>query len=41
MPNAPVYHYTDVILLKPDVRGWPFDDIQQTVYSRDLYKVAN
>jgi oligopeptide transport system substrate-binding protein len=41
MPNAPVYHYTDVILLNPGVKGWPFDDIQQTVYSRDLYKVRN
>ncbi|MEP4548404.1 MAG: peptide ABC transporter substrate-binding protein [Saccharospirillum sp.] len=41
MPNAPVYHYTEVIMLKPDVKGWPFDDIQQNIYSRNLYKVAN
>lgn len=41
MPNAPVYHYTEVIMLKPDVKGWPFDDIQQNIYSRNLYIVAD
>lgn len=37
MPNAPVYHYTGTILLKPYVKGWPFEDVQQNVYSKNLY----
>lgn len=41
MPNAPVYHYTEAIMLKPGVRGWPLNDIQQNIYSRNLYKVAD
>lgn len=41
MPNAPVYHYTDVIMLKPYVKGWPFEDVQQNIYSKDLYIVKH
>ncbi len=41
MPNAPIYHYTDAILLKPYVKGWPFEDVQQNIYSKNLYIVAH
>lgn len=37
MPNTPIYHYSKRILLKPNVKGWPFDDIQQNVRSKTLY----
>ncbi len=39
-PIIPIYHYTSVILLKPNIRGWPFNNIQNTWYSKDLYRVA-
>ncbi|MEP4548403.1 MAG: peptide ABC transporter substrate-binding protein [Saccharospirillum sp.] len=39
MPNAPVYHYTGIIMVKPDLKGWPYEDVQQNIYSRNLYKV--
>ena len=41
MPNAPIYHYTDAILLKPYVKGWPFEDVQQNIYSKNLYIVEH
>lgn len=40
MPNAPVYHYTGIIMVKPELKGWPYEDVQQNIYSRNLYKVA-
>lgn len=41
MPNAPIYHYTDAMMLKPYVKGWPLGDITQTVYSKDLYIIEH
>lgn len=41
MPNAPVYHYTEVFMLKPYVKGWRYDDVQQNTYSRELYIVEH
>ncbi|TDQ64379.1 oligopeptide transport system substrate-binding protein [Maritalea mobilis] len=40
MPVIPIYHYTSVIMLNTQVKGWPMNNIQQNWYSRDLYKVA-
>ncbi|MGJ8528003.1 peptide ABC transporter substrate-binding protein [Maritalea sp.] len=40
MPVIPVYHYTAVLMLKPNLKGWPFGNVEQNWYSRDLYKVA-
>jgi len=40
MPVIPVYHYAGVLMLKPALKGWPFDNVEQNWYSRDLYKVA-
>jgi oligopeptide transport system substrate-binding protein len=39
-PVIPVYFYTSSFMLHPDVKGWPLDNIQQYVYSKNLYKVA-
>jgi len=41
MPVIPVYHYTGVFMLRNNLKGWPFDNVEQNVYSRDLYKVAD
>lgn len=40
MPVIPVYHYTANLMLKANMRGWPFGNVEQNWYSRDLYKVA-
>ena len=41
MPIIPVYHYTGVFMLRNSLKGWPFNNVEQNVYSRDLYKVAD
>lgn len=38
-PIIPIYHYTSVFMLKDDVRNWPFNNVEQNWYSRNLYKV--
>lgn len=40
VPVIPIYHYTRVMMLQEDVKGWPFQNVEQNVYSKDLYKVA-
>ena len=40
MPVIPVYHYSGVFMLKTNVKGWPYDNVEQNWYSRNLYKVA-
>ena len=36
----PIYHYANAFMLKPDVKGWPFENAENNWYSRDLYRVA-
>ena len=40
MPVIPLYHYTGILMLKPTFKGWPFKNVQQTMYSRNFYKTA-
>jgi len=40
MPVIPVYHYSTNMMLKSSIQGWPVDNVEQTWYSKDLYKVA-
>jgi oligopeptide transport system substrate-binding protein len=40
MPIIPVYHYAGVFMLKTNVKGWPYNNVEQNVYSRNLYKTA-
>ncbi|MBM7069375.1 peptide ABC transporter substrate-binding protein [Actibacterium sp. 188UL27-1] len=40
MPMIPIYQYTTVIMLDETVRGWPFENLMQNWYSRDLYIAA-
>lgn len=41
MPIIPIYHYTETMMLKPYVKGWRFDDVQQNTYARELYIVEH
>ncbi len=36
-PIAPIYHYSEVFLLKDYVKGWPYKNIRNTWYSKNLY----
>ncbi len=41
MPIIPIYHYTRVMMMDPNVLGsWPVDNVEQNWYSRELYRVA-
>ena len=40
MPVIPLYHYAQGMMIKSDFKGWPFDNVQMTTYSRAFYKVA-
>lgn len=40
MPVIPVYHYSVNMMLKPELKGWPMENVMQKMYSKDFYKVA-
>lgn len=40
MPFVPIYHYSAANMFQPDIKGFPFDNVMQTWYVRDLYRVA-
>lgn len=40
VPFVPVYQYTGNIMLKSDIRGYPFDDLMLNIYSQRLYRVV-
>ncbi|MNO48065.1 putative binding protein YgiS precursor [compost metagenome] len=39
-PIAPVYFYVKSRLLKPNVKGYPYQNPQDLVYAKDLYLTA-
>lgn len=39
MPVIPVYHYASVFMLKPDIKGWPYNNVQENWYAKSLYRV--
>ena len=41
MPVIPIYHYAGVFMLNSKLKGWPFKNVEQNWYAKDLYKVAN
>lgn len=41
MALIPIYHYTSVFMLKSQIKGWPYDNVQKNWYSKDLYRVKN
>ena len=40
MAIIPIYHYANTFLLSADIRGWPYDNVENNWYSRNLYRVA-
>ena len=41
MAIIPIYHYANTFLLSADIRGWPYDNVENNWYSKNLYRVAN
>jgi oligopeptide transport system substrate-binding protein len=41
IPVIPIYFYTKVFLQKTDIKGWPYDNVEQVWYGKDLYKTAS
>ncbi len=39
MPMIPIYHYAKVDMIKADIKGLPQNNVQQTWYAKDLYRV--
>lgn len=37
--DHPIYHYAKVDMIKPDIKGLPENNVQQTWYAKDLYRV--
>ena len=40
VPIIPIYFYAKVFMQKPNVKGWPLNNVEQLWYAKDLYKVA-
>ena len=40
MAIIPIYHYTNTFLLSADIRGWPYNNVENNWYSKNLYRVA-
>ena len=40
VPIIPVYFYAKVFLQKPTVKGWPYDNVEQIWYAKDMYITA-
>lgn len=40
MPVIPIYHYSTNMMLDDSIQGWPVNNVEQTWYSKDLYKTA-
>ncbi len=41
MPMAPIYQYTKVEMIKPDIRAPSLHNLMQNWYLKDMYRVAN
>jgi oligopeptide transport system substrate-binding protein len=40
IPIMPVYFYAKVFLQKPTVKGWPYENVEQNWYAKDMYLTA-
>ena len=40
MPIIPIYHYTSVRAVKPDIKGLSSNNVLNTWYAKDLYRIA-
>ena len=41
MAIIPIYHYANTFLLSADIRGWPYDNVENNWYSKNLYRAAD
>ena len=41
MAIIPIYHYSNTFLLSADIKGWPYNNVENNWYSKNLYRVAN
>ena len=41
MAVVPIYHYANTFLLRADIKGWPYNNVENNWYSKNLYRVAN
>ncbi|SEV92429.1 oligopeptide transport system substrate-binding protein [Cognatiyoonia koreensis] len=39
-PIIPIYHYAAVNMMAENLEGWPYNNFQQNMYSKDFYKIA-
>ena len=40
MAIIPIYHYANTFLLSSDIKGWPYNNVENNWYSKNLYRVA-
>ena len=40
VPIIPVYFYAKVFLQKPTIKGWPYNNVEQIWYAKDMYVTA-
>ena len=40
MAIIPIYHYTLNFMLDPSIEGWPYENVENNWYLKDLYRVA-
>ena len=40
MAIIPIYHYANTFLLSSDIKGWPYNNVENNWYSRNLYRIA-
>ena len=40
MAIIPIYHYANTFLLSSDIKGWPYSNVENNWYSKNLYRIA-
>ena len=40
MAIIPIYHYANTFLLSADIKGWPYNNVENNWYSKNLYRIA-
>jgi oligopeptide transport system substrate-binding protein len=40
MPILPLYQYTSVFMMNKDIKGYPYDNVQNNWYAKDMYRIA-
>ena len=41
MGIIPIYHYTLNFMLDPTIKGWPYGNVENNWYAKDLYRIAS